>query len=206
MQNSEYFQTFNRMNDFIFYFKVGWSHIISTDATDHLLFIAALSIIHCFSGWEKVLLLITAFTIGHAITLYLSALDIVRFDILWVEFAIPCTIVLTSAMNLAFSNMLKQKTTLQYPAALVFGLIHGMGYANYIRMMLAKDQQLVWGLFSFNVGLEIGQIFVVLTILLISWLLTSYKLVSHRVLVILVSLVVMGFSLQLAISRFPFLP
>jgi HupE / UreJ protein len=191
------------MNDFIFYFKVGWTHIISTAASDHLLFIAALSIIHSFSGWKKVLLLVTAFTIGHAITLYLSALDIVRFDTLWVEFAIPCTIVLTAAMNLAFSNRLKEKTQLQYPVALVFGFVHGMGYANYIRMMLSKDQQLVWGLFSFNVGLEIGQIFVVLTILLIGWLLTSNKLVSHRMLVILVSIVIIGFSLQLAILRFP---
>ncbi|MEN9885361.1 MAG: hypothetical protein RLZZ420_2578 [Bacteroidota bacterium] len=195
------------MNDFIFYFKEGWFHIMSADATDHLLFITALAVIHSFKAWKKVLVLVTSFTIGHAITLYLSALEKVHFPTETVEFAIPCTIVLTALLNLVTKGGGDERTKrIQYPFALIFGLIHGMGYANYIRMMLSKDQHFVLGLFSFNVGLEFGQIFVVLLILLISWLMTRNKLVSQRVLVILVSLVIMGFSLQIAIARFQYLP
>jgi len=195
------------VNDFIFYFKEGWFHIMSADATDHLLFISVLAVIHSFKAWQKVLVLVTSFTIGHAITLYLSALEKVHFPTETVEFAIPCTIVLTALLNLiTIGGRDERAKYIQYPFALIFGLIHGMGYANYIRMMLSKDQHFVLGLFSFNVGLEFGQIFVVLLILLISWLMTLKKLVSQRVLVILVSLVIMGFSLQIAIARFQYLP
>lgn len=195
------------MNDFIFYFREGWLHIMSTDATDHLLFIVALAIIHTFQDLKKVLILVTSFTIGHAVTLYLSAFEIVRFPVEVVEFAIPCTIVLTALINLlpvgAGDRQIKQ---IQYPFAMAFGLIHGMGYANYIRMMLSKDQHFAMGLFSFNVGLEIGQIFVVLSILVISWLMDWNKHFSQRKLVILVSLVIMFVSFKIALERFQYLP
>lgn len=193
------------MQNFIFYFKIGWTHILSWDATDHLYFIAALAIIYAFKDWRKVLVLVTAFTIGHAITLYLSALDVFRFSTEWVEFAIPCTIVITAASNLVMKPSLKSKGIAQYVFALGFGLIHGMGYANYIRMMLARDQHLVWSLFSFNVGLEMGQLLVVLIVLSLQWLLTKYNVVNHRRLTLLVSVYVMVVSIMLAVERFQLL-
>jgi hypothetical protein len=195
------------VNDFIFYFLEGWKHIISQDATDHLLFIAALSVIHSFRQWQKVLVLITSFTIGHAFTLYLSALDLVRFPVEVVEFVIPCTIVVTAIFNLVTKGgEHRQSKKIQYPLALLFGLVHGMGYANYIRMMLSKDQHFIWGLFSFNVGLEIGQIFVVLVILMVSWSLTRIHRDAQKTLVLFSSLLIAVFSLYLAIERFPFYP
>ena len=192
------------MQGFIFYFKIGWSHIISLSATDHLYFIAVLSILYQLADWEKVLVLVTAFTIGHAITLYLSALDIFRFSVDWVEFVIPCTILITAAKNLLIPQQTEIGNKIQYGMALGFGLVHGMGYANYIRMMLSSDQQLVWSLFSFNIGLEIGQIFVVLVVLLISWILHRFNVISHRMLVMLFSMIVMGLSLFMAYQRIPF--
>ena len=81
------------MNDFIFFFKLGWSHIISMDALDHLYFISVLAIIYTFEKWKQVLVLVTAFTIGHSVTLILSMLDLIRFSTEYVEFAIPCTII-----------------------------------------------------------------------------------------------------------------
>jgi len=190
------------MQDFIFYFKIGWTHILSWDATDHIYFIAALAIIYSFKDWKKVLVLVTAFTIGHAITLYLSALDVFRFSVQWVEFAIPCTIVITGASNLLVKQEKKTKGMLQYLLALGFGLVHGMGYANYIRMMLSSNQSLVSSLFSFNVGLELGQILVVLFVLSVQWLLTKYKLISPRMLAVLVSVYISVVSLMLAVERF----
>jgi hypothetical protein len=192
------------MSGFIFYFKIGWSHIISFSATDHLYFIAVLSILYQLADWKKVLVLVTAFTIGHAITLYLSALDLFRVSVEWVEFVIPCTIVITAAKNLLMPAQTKAGNKIQYAMALGFGLVHGMGYANYIRMMLSSDQQLVWSLFSFNIGLEIGQIFVVLVVLLISWILLRFNVISHRMLVMLFSLIVLGLSFFMAYQRIPF--
>jgi hypothetical protein len=146
--------------------------------------------------------LVTAFTIGHAITLYLSALDVFRFSVEWVEFAIPCTIVITGASNLLVKQEKKTKGILQYLLALGFGLVHGMGYANYIRMMLSSNQNLVWSLFSFNVGLETGQILVVVLVLTVKWLLGEYNLVNARLLNILVSIYITLVSLILAFERF----
>lgn len=190
------------MQDFIFYFLIGWKHILSWDATDHIYFITALAIIHSFQDWKKVLVLVTAFTIGHAFTLYLSALDIFRFSVEWVEFAIPCTIVITAASNLLIKQEIKTKGILQYLLALGFGLVHGMGYANYIRMMLSSNQNLVPSLFSFNVGLEMGQILVVVLVLSSKWLLGKYNLVRARILVIGVSIYISIVSLILAVERF----
>ena len=190
------------MKDFKFYFKIGWEHILSWDATDHLYFITALAIVYTFQDWKKVLVLVTAFTIGHAVTLYLSSLDYFRLDASLVEFAIPCTIVLTAAFNLLFKPGKQSGNVLQYLLALCFGLVHGMGYANYIRMMLASNQNLVWGLFSFNIGLEMGQIFVVLFVLAIQWALTKANIISSRLLVQLVSVFILIVSFLLAIERF----
>ncbi len=190
------------MQDFLFYFQIGWKHILSWDATDHIYFITALAIIYSFQDWKKVLVLVSAFTIGHAITLYFSALDIFRFSVEWVEFAIPCTIVVTAASNLFISSEKKTKGMLQYLFALGFGLVHGMGYANYIRMMLSSNQNLVGSLFSFNVGLEMGQILVVGMVLSLKWLLAKYNLISANRLTIGVSVHISILSLILAVERF----
>ncbi|MCH5596513.1 HupE/UreJ family protein [Niabella ginsengisoli] len=88
------------MTDFVFYFVEGWKHIISADALDHQLFILALAIVYTFTDWKKVLILVTAFTIGHSLTLALSVLDVISVSSSWVEFLIPVTIVLTALWNM----------------------------------------------------------------------------------------------------------
>ncbi len=193
------------MKDFIFYFKIGWFHIMSMDATDHLFFIAVLAIIYSFADWRRVLILVTAFTLGHAITLFLSVLNLISLNSELIEFLIPCTILVTAMVNL-FLKKEQQRAShrIQYGIALGFGLIHGLGYANYIRMMLSSDQQLVWGLLSFNVGLEAGQIIVVCLVLLTVWLSTRIHENAHLHWVRIVSAAVLLFALKLAIERFPF--
>ncbi|MGE4514480.1 MAG: HupE/UreJ family protein, partial [Chryseobacterium sp.] len=88
------------MQDFLFYLKLGWEHIISLDALDHQLFVLALIAVYSFNDLKKILILVTAFTIGHSITLALSTFDIVRVNSAWVEFLIPLTIVMTSLDNI----------------------------------------------------------------------------------------------------------
>src|ERR1700750_2878254 len=149
------------MSDFAFYFTMGWHHIISADALDHQLFILALACVYSIRDMKRVLILVTAFTIGHSLTLALSVLDVIRFSSKWVEFLIPCTIFFTAINNLWRVNKKNGSININYWLALLFGLIHGMGFANSIRIMLAQDQGIGWALLGFNLGLEAGQIVVV---------------------------------------------
>jgi hypothetical protein len=192
------------MQDFFFYFGWGWEHIISKEALDHQLFIAALAAIYLLKDWKQVLVLVTAFTIGHSLTLALSVLDIIRFSSKWVEFLIPCTIVIT-----AFSNLFQKKFTVRsvrinYFLALFFGLVHGMGFANTIRFTLAEGQSLGWGLFGFNAGLEVGQIVVVTAILLLAQMITCLFRINRREWVIFLSAAVFSLALKMALERIPF--
>ncbi len=194
----------HKMQDFFFYFGWGWEHIISKEALDHQLFIAALAAIYLLKDWKQVLVLVTAFTIGHSLTLALSVLDIIRFSSKWVEFLIPCTIVIT-----AFSNLFQKKFTVRsvrinYFLALFFGLVHGMGFANTIRFTLAEGQSLGWGLFGFNAGLEVGQIVVVTAILLLAQMITGLFRINRREWVIFLSAAVFSLALKMALERIPF--
>ncbi|MFV0604995.1 MAG: HupE/UreJ family protein [Niabella sp.] len=190
------------MNDFIFYFVEGWKHIISTNALDHQLFIIALAIIYSFKEWKKVLILVTAFTLGHSLTLALSVLDIFRLPSAITEFLIPLTIVFTTLWNIFFFT--KNKIThSNYWLALFFGLIHGMGFANSIRLMLASDQSIVTGLLGFNVGLEAGQILVVLLVLVLINILTITLKLKRKVYIIPVSVIILLLSAKMCIDRLP---
>lgn len=161
------------MQDVGFYFKMGWHHIIAWDALDHILFVLALSALYLLSNWKQVLVLVTAFTIGHSLTLALSVYDVIRVNSNWVEFLIPCTIIATAVFNFFQKEYKPRSLRLNYFLALFFGLIHGLGFANAIRFMMAKDQRIGWSLFGFNVGLEAGQIVVVLSILLLSYIVVN---------------------------------
>jgi hypothetical protein len=191
------------MSDFAFYFKLGWQHIISADALDHQLFILALACVYTLKDIRRVLILVTAFTIGHSLTLALSVTDVIRFPSKWVEFLIPCTIFITALNNLFQINSAAKSARVNYYLALGFGLIHGMGFANAIRIMLAKDQTLGWGLFGFNIGLEAGQIFVVAIILILGLLFLNVISVKRRDWVFFLSSGVFALSLKMAFERWP---
>lgn len=189
--------------DFLFYFKLGWSHIVSLDALDHQLFILALVTVYTAKNMKQVLILVTAFTIGHSLTLLLSVLDVVRFSSKWVEFLIPCTIVITAFSNLFKKDFSARAVNTNYYLALFFGLIHGMGFANSVRMMLAKDQNIGWGLFGFNLGLEVGQVFFVVIILAFTWFALSFLKIKRREWIIFLSAAVFSLALQMALERVP---
>ena len=191
------------MQDFGFYFGLGWHHIISKNALDHQLFIAALVAIYALKDWKQVLILVTAFTIGHSLTLALSVLDIIRFPSDWVEFLIPCTILVTAVTNLFQKKFTPKTVRINYFLALFFGLIHGMGFANTLRFLLAKDQSMGWGLFGFNLGLEVGQIMVVIALLLLAQFIFSLLKVNRRDWVIFLSAAVFSLSLKMILDRIP---
>ena len=191
------------MEDFLFYFKTGWTHIISWDALDHLLFIIALVAIYRMVNWKNVLILVTAFTIGHSLTLALSVYDIIRFSEKWVEFLIPCTIVVTGIFNLIPSKVNESPFKTNYLIALLFGLIHGMVFANTIRFMLAKNQDIVIPLISFNFGLEVGQIIVVSIVLLTCYFWVTKIGLSRKWWIGALSVFSILLALNMAVQRWP---
>ncbi len=192
------------MSDFTFYFKWGWEHIISWDALDHILFVLALSAIYLLGNWKQVLVLVTAFTIGHSLTLALSVYQIVKVKGSLVEFLIPCTIIATAVFNFFQKDFTPRSLKLNYFLALFFGLIHGLGFANTIRESLAKDQTIGWSLFAFNIGLEAGQVVVVLSILLVSFLIVDKLHVKRKGWVWTLSGIAFCIALKMVIDRWMF--
>jgi hypothetical protein len=191
------------MSDFSFYFKIGWEHIINKEALDHIFFIMALAAIYMLKDWKQVLILITAFTIGHTITLALSTLNLVTVNSALVEFLIPCTIVCTAITNLFQKSFTPKSIRINYFLALFFGLIHGLAFANTLRMIIAEDQSFALSMFSFSAGLELGQILIVFCILILSQLFISGLRVSRRDWVVFVSAAVFSLALEMAIERLP---
>lgn len=195
--------TYYSMNDFSFYFKLGWEHIITLDALDHLLFIAVLAAIYMLRDWKQVLILVTAFTLGHAITLILSTKEWITVDESLIEFLIPCTIVITALTNLFQKSFTPRAVRINYFLALVFGLIHGLAFANILRMILAADQSFALSMFSFSLGLESGQILVVLLILALAQVFIKVLKVDRKHWVIFVSAAVFALALKMALERVP---
>jgi hypothetical protein len=193
------------MQEFHFYFKLGTEHILTWEALDHILFIAALCLRYLLKDWKKVVVLVTAFTIGHSITLALSATGAVHFATRWIEFLIPLTIVATAINNLAQHTIQMEhpaKWPLIYFFALFFGLIHGLAYANTF-LSLEGREGLVPHLLAFNLGVEAAQLVVVAVILLISFIFV--QLVSLRRLwwVRGASVLILVMALGMAFERWP---
>lgn len=191
------------MHDFLFYLKLGWEHIISLDALDHQLFVLVLICAYNWNDLKKILILVTAFTIGHSITLALSVLDLFRVESTLIEFLIPLTIVLTALDNMLLRNRPKNLATMNYILAMVFGLVHGMGFANIARMSMAKEQSIFLPLLGFNIGLELGQIVVVAVLLIFSFIAVSLLKVSRKDWILFISSGVFFLSLQMTLERIP---
>ncbi|MCB8994866.1 MAG: HupE/UreJ family protein [Bacteroidales bacterium] len=193
------------MSEFHLYLKLGIEHIADFQSYDHILFIISLSVIYPIKYWKKILILITAFTIGHSITLALATLRLITINTRLVEFLIPLTIFITAAGNLLqkSDNFNSKLHKFKYLAALFFGLIHGMGFSNYLSSLLGRSESLLTPLFSFNVGIEIGQITILLIINALSLLIVDVAGVKRREWILVWSGVALGVSTILMVDRFP---
>lgn len=193
------------MQDFKLYFGIGTGHILTWEAMDHILFVAALCLRYLIRDWKKVVILVTAFTIGHSITLALSALGLVHFATRWIEFLIPLTIVAT-----AINNLLQRTGQVEHPSrlpliyffALFFGLIHGLAFANSLLSLVGKDELLI-PLLSFNLGIEAAQLLIVAIILAISFIFVQLLKIRRIWWVRGVSALVLLASLKMAYDRWP---
>lgn len=160
----------------------GIAHITDPGGYDHMLFLLALAFNLAWSEWKKTLILITAFTVGHSITLGLSALGYIRFSSDWIERMIALSILLTAVAGLLNSYWKKDfGIAIPYVITTLFGLIHGAGFSSYFKM-IAGESEFVWQLFQFNIGVEIGQIIILAGIMLLRFLSEYFKIgvVTHR--------------------------
>ncbi len=191
------------MQDFTFYFQLGIEHILTLDAMDHILFVAALCLRYLWQDWRKVVILVTAFTIGHSITLALSALNYVHFSTAWIEFLIPLTIAATCINNITQPAVTRPKRLpLIYFFALFFGLIHGLAFAGQFLSLEGKEG-LVSHLLAFNLGIEAAQLLVVVIILFLSWVIVQLLKISRIGWLRVASAIILVFSLIWAYQRFP---
>jgi hydrogenase/urease accessory protein HupE len=193
------------MNDFGLYFEIGYRHIADLRGIDHILFVAALCLRFQVADWRKILVLVTAFTVGHSITLALSVFNVVSYPVKWIEFLIPVTIVITAISNVFVKKFVfKTKFPVIYFFALFFGLVHGLGFSSYLKSLLGRDQNLVPQLLAFNLGLEAGQLLIVAIILLISFIFVSVLKCNRREYLLYISGGIFALALQMALERLPF--
>lgn len=191
------------MDELLLYLRLGFKHIIDLYGVDHILFVLALTLRYIWSDWKKILILVTAFTIGHSLTLALSTLSLIDIPVNWIEFLIPVTILITAVSNFWVQDFeFKQRYSVHYGLALFFGLIHGLGFSNYLKSLLGKEDSLLGPLFSFNIGLEIGQILIVMVILGLSYGLVSLLNLPRKMYMRYGSILVICLSLRMIIDRF----
>jgi len=192
------------MSDFWLYFTLGFEHVLDWKAYDHVLFIVVLCAAYSFSSWKRVFLLVTVFTIGHSTSLLLSNYDVVQVSARWIEFLIPVSIIATAVYNIikAKTVVSEERKSVLYLITLFFGLIHGFGFARYYNQL--NDEQELWPLLEFALGIETSQVIIVLLVLLVGLGFRSFGRINIRDWILVVSSIVLGMTLPMLIENWPF--
>lgn len=191
------------MSEFTVYARLGFDHISDIQGYDHILFLLAMCAAYSLLQWRQVLWLVTAFTIGHSVTLALATLKVVPQNAALIEFLIPLTIFWAATANLTYSTDSQKGSSRQYLITFIFGLIHGLGFSNFLQQLLGSEANLLLPLLAFNIGLELGQILIVLIILTISYLLHKYLKLKLQHWKLALSVVAIIWSVYLMIDRWP---
>ncbi len=187
------------MSQFWLYFRLGLEHVLDWNAYDHILFLIVLVASYSFLTWKRVFWLVTIFTLGHTISLFLSVYKIVLVDTTWVEFLIPVTILATAVFNIinAKKRESQNNISLLYFSTAFFGIIHGLGFSSYFKMIASGTDSVFLPLLEFALGIETAQIIVVLCVLVLSFLLQNVLRVARRDWIIVVSAIVIGIILPI---------
>lgn len=189
------------MTQFELYLRLGIGHITDIQGYDHIVFLIALCTTLTFKDWRRLLLIITLFTLGHTLTLALSAFGWVQVHPPTVEFLIALTIFITGLTNLTKKGQANQGK-LKYWMGGIFGLIHGLGFSRYYGMIAEGSNEWV-SLPSFTLGIELGQILIVIAFMILAWLLENAFTVGKRDWNLILSGGVLGISLVMMLERLP---
>ena len=210
---------------FTVYLGLGFEHLLDLQGYDHILFLAGLCAAYSLRRWRELLVLVTAFTIGHSVSLALATLRLVEVNTSLVEFLIPVTIVATAAINLAGLRAggvptehagarrgpvptehagARRARHARYAAALAFGVVHGLGFSNFLRLALGDERNILVPLLSFNIGLELAQILVAGAMTLLALLATRFLPVSQKGWNLALSVATGATAAWMAVQRWPF--
>lgn len=189
------------MGDFQLWFLTGFEHILDMKGYDHIAFLVALAVMFKPDDWKHLLIQITAFTVGHSLTLALSVLNIIAIKQSIIEVLIPITIFLTATNNLFCLKMGVPFRKSNYYFALLFGLVHGMGFSYLLKAMLGREQSITGPLLAFNLGIEAGQLLIVGILFVIALLLVRFLRISLRSWQYLASTLVLLISVYLIFER-----
>lgn len=168
------------MSLFQTYFQLGLEHISDLNGYDHILFIVALCAVYHLQQWKEILVLVTAFTLGHSFTLALAALELLLLKPKVIEFLIPITIIITAISNVLPKPEIQARIQRNYWLALFFGFIHGLGFSNFFHASLIGDESVVQPLLAFNLGVEVGQIGIVTIVLVLAYFVLNVLKVRQR--------------------------
>ncbi|HSP12826.1 MAG TPA: HupE/UreJ family protein [Salegentibacter sp.] len=192
------------MSQFWLYFRLGLEHVLDWQAYDHILFLIVLVAAYNLTSWKKIIWLVTLFTLGHTLALFLSVYGIVKVDSAWVELLIPITIILTAVYNIftAGRKERNKNASVLYFATVFFGLIHGLGFSSYFKMVASNTDSLFLPLIEFALGIEAAQLIVVLGVMILSFIAQNIFRVSKRDWVLVVSSIVIGIILPILQENF----
>lgn len=190
------------MNQIYSWISIGITHITDLNGYDHILFLFALCCIYSVSDLKKVLIIITAFTLGHSISLALSIFNFINFNTSLIEFLIPITIIITCFQNIIDTYKKNTSNSIIYVTTVIFGLIHGMGFSNMLKQMLGKEESILLPLLSFNIGIEIGQLIIVLAAILFTYFIINLFKVNRAIYINGVSILIAVLALYMALNRF----
>lgn len=193
------------MQDFIFYIKLGLNHVLDFGAYDHILFLSALAVPFTFKYWKRVLILATVFTITHCISLAFSVYEVVTVDVGLIEFLIPVTILLTALFNFTyvFKEAMDVGLFLHILATSFFGLVHGFGFSNYFKMLMAEEEDKITPLLGFATGIELSQVTIILVVLAIAYVVLDLLKIKRPIFITVASILIIAITIPLLIATFP---
>ena len=191
------------MNEFWLYFKLGLYHVLDWQAYDHILFLVVLTAAYSFKSWKRVFILVSLFTLGHTLSLFLSAYNVISVNSRVVEFLIPLTIFASAVFNIftAGKPVQNQKVNVLMVTTIFFGLIHGLGFSSYFKTINAGSGSKLMPLIEFALGIELAQIIVVVIILMLSYVIQTVFRFSLRDWVLVVSSIVLGMVVPMLASN-----
>ena len=192
------------MDEFIVFFKIGLTHVLNIHAYDHLLFLIALTVPYVAKDWKRIIILVSCFTLGHTISLFLSVFNIVMVKASWVELLIPITIFITAFSNLILVGKSSKNGNISFIAGVTifFGIIHGLGFSNYFNTILpGKPIEKLLPLLEFALGIEFAQIIVVVAVLILAFIAQNLLRFNKRDFTLIMSSFVIGVVVPLIIEN-----
>lgn len=187
------------MQNFWLWFSTGLEHITDLDGYDHILFVTLLSISYAFSSWKKLVVMITAFTFGHSISLALSVISDININTALIEFLIALSIFITAVYHISAKENSNAKWV--YIIVVLFGLIHGTGFSYLLKAMLGKEEAIAGPLLYFNLGLEAGQLLIVLAVLSLNLAISYFKAIPFKVYKMVVVSLIGLIALKMCVER-----